>query len=221
MSARLRALAGEDDRFDLLEEWGLHGDEHPTSSTTLSRGDIDVIIDFSTEQGAQMSLDLTRVSGCALLVGTTGLSRGILDDIEDSTDLSPVMIAPNTSLGAVTLIHLASLAAKMLGHRSDVTILERHHISKRDKPSGTALRILENMRSHAGLDIPPRQVLSVRAGDIAGEHEVEFSGLGERLKIFHSVANRDVFARGALDAAAWLCEQEPGLYTMEQFLGIE
>ena len=221
MSSRLRALAGEDDRYNLLEEWGLHDDQHPASGTKISRGELDVIIDFSTEQGAQKSLELTRETGCALLVGTTGLSRGILDDIEDSAESSPVMIAPNTSLGAVTLIHLAALAAEVLGSRSDVTILERHHRSKRDMPSGTALRLLEKIRARTGLNFSPQDVLSVRAGDLAGEHEIEFSGPGERLKIFHSVANRDVFVRGALEAAAWLCEQESGLYTIEQFLGIE
>ena len=92
---------------------------------------------------------------------------------------------------------------------------------KRDAPSGTAIRIVESIREKAGIEMPPERVHSIRAGDICGEHEVEFSCRCERLKILHTVTDREVFALGALDAAAWLYQQPPGLHSLEEFLGIE
>ncbi len=130
------------------------------------------------------------------------------------------MIAPNTSLGAAVLAHLAAEAARLLGSAYQVTLIETHHAAKRDAPSGTALRIAEALRRDAGVDLSPERIHAIRTGDVVGEHTVELAAAGERLRLCHIATTRDLFARGALEAAAWLIGRPPGLYTMEELAGL-
>ena len=131
------------------------------------------------------------------------------------------MIAPNTSAGVAVMIHLVSEAARLLGRDHDVDLVEVHHSGKRDAPSGTALRIAEAMRERAGFELPPDRIHAIRAGEVIGEHTVEFFSAGERIRVAHVATSRDLFARGALDAVAWLHDQGPGRWTVEQSLGLE
>ena len=130
------------------------------------------------------------------------------------------MIAPNTSLGVAVLNHLAAVAAGLLGTRYGVNLIEAHHTGKRDAPSGTALRIADTLR-RAGAELPAESIHAIRSGDVVGEHTVEFAGGGERIRICHMATSRDLFARGALEAAAWLHGRPPGRYTIEQALGLD
>lgn len=221
MSSALRAASKSDQRFILLENMGLRGCAELISTGKNHVAQADVIIDFTTEEGTSHALQIARQEGCAFLVGTTGLRSEIIEEIEKYAAEHPVMIAPNTSRGAAVMRFLVSQTAGILQSRCQIDLIERHHAGKRDAPSGTAIRLVEAIRQETAIELSPDRIHSIRAGDICGEHEVEFSSSGERLKILHTVTDRVVFALGALDAAAWLCKQPPGLHTFEAFLGIE
>jgi 4-hydroxy-tetrahydrodipicolinate reductase len=135
------------------------------------------------------------------------------------------------------LISVLGQAAKMLGEDYDVEIIEAHHRFKKDAPSGTALALGRSIANALNRDLNKVGIngrkgmvgersrkeialLSVRAGDIVGEHTVIFGGVGERLEFIHRVHSRDTFARGAIHAAQWLAKQKPGLYGMQDVLGL-
>lgn len=218
MGRRVCALAGDDERFATVHAMppssadGASADESPA---------VDLIIDFSTDDGARSAAVTAQRTGAALLVGTTGLSAETLDEMGKTAGSVPVMIAPNTSLGVAVLNHLVATAARLLGERFEVDIIERHHRFKRDRPSGTALRLGASIESVRGTPIPLERMASIRSGDIVGEHEVFFAGPAERVVLEHVATDRDVFARGALEAGAWLAGRSPGRYTIEQSLGLD
>jgi 4-hydroxy-tetrahydrodipicolinate reductase len=217
MGSRVGALARVDGRFDLVAM--LDQLDHPrTGLDTVPP--IDTVIDFSSDSGAQNAAALAAARRAALLVGTTALSPETIEILGKTAAAVPVMIAPNTSRGVAVFTHLVAEAARLLGPRFDVSIIETHHKAKLDAPSGTARRLAEALRTRAGLNIPPDRIHSIRAGDVVGDHVVDFSGPGERIRLTHAALDRDVFARGALDAAAWLRGRPPGRYTIEQALGL-
>jgi 4-hydroxy-tetrahydrodipicolinate reductase len=217
MGQRVCVLARDDQRFKIVAALG----REKTSESGLAAGSsCDVVLDFSSSSGAERAARLAVQHHAALLVGTTGLSRQTLGVLDDAARSQPVMIAPNTALGIVVLNHLTTEAARLLGRRFDVDIVERHHAGKRDAPSGTARRLADLLRKKSGLAIGPERIHSIRAGDVVGEHAIHFAGPGQCLKILHSVTDRDVFAAGALRAAAWLSGRAPGAYTIEQAFGL-
>jgi 4-hydroxy-tetrahydrodipicolinate reductase len=218
MGARLVAVARDDNaRFNVVAAHDVHDSEQ---ADRLAPGSVDVLIDFSSDQGARRAASVARSLRCALLVGTTGLSQDSLDFIEQAARSVAVMVAANTSLGVAVLNHLSAEAARLLGPEFSIDVIEAHHTAKRDAPSGTALRLTQALRDRAGVEVPRERVHSVRAGDIIGEHSIQFAGPGEILCISHSATNRDLFVRGALRAAAWLCGKPAGRYTIEQSLGL-
>ncbi|UCD74707.1 MAG: 4-hydroxy-tetrahydrodipicolinate reductase [Phycisphaerales bacterium] len=221
MGRRVCTLARADARFDLVAEVDLVGPDAPHAAPDApSSSPCDAVIDFSTDAGTLQAARHALQHGAALLVGTTGLTAQTLKNLELASRSLPLLIAPNTSLGVALCNHAIAEIARRLGRGFDVDIIEKHHAGKRDAPSGTALRFMETLRSRAGIDLPDRRVHSVRSGDIVGQHAIEFTGRGEQIKIEHVVTNRDVFARGALNAVAWLCGREPGRYTIEQYLDL-
>jgi len=219
MSARLRDLASADSRFELIGSLGARGGETALQRDVRAAAPVHVVVDFTNESGANHALALARAAGAALLVGTTGLPRGILDEMGDLARSRPVMIAPNTSLGAAVMTRLVEIAARCLSGRCDIDIIERHHVHKRDAPSGTARRLADAIGRATGAELPPERIHAVRAGAIIGEHEAAFTAPEEILKIFHQATSRDVFARGALDIAAWLPGRPPGMYGIDDVLG--
>lgn len=216
MGTRICELAQQDDRFHIAAQ--LDARDQPVADAS-ALPEFDAVIDFSSDSGAQQAADLAAGASAALLVGTTGLSPQTLEKIGISAQSIPVMIAPNTSLGVAVVNHLIAEAARLLGPDFDVDIVDVHHNQKRDAPSGTALRLAKTLRD-AGVHLPDQRIHSLRAGDVIGDHSVEFSGRGERIKIFHAATNRDLFAAGALRAAAWLAQREPGMYAIEHSLGL-
>jgi 4-hydroxy-tetrahydrodipicolinate reductase len=216
MGTRTCALARDDPRFELVAEIDLEGNTDPTR---LGDATIDAVIDFSSDEGARSAVDVAVEHRAAILLGATGLSRQTLAAIEVAADSVPTMIAPNTSFGVAVLNHLAAVAAALLGPRYTANLIETHHTRKRDAPSGTALRIADTLR-RGGVELPAERIHSIRTGDVVGEHTVEFAAAGERVKICHIATNRDLFARGALEATAWLHGRPPGRYTIEQALGL-
>lgn len=178
----------------------------------------DALIDFSTDAGTQTAISIARRRQIALVVATTGLSERTTRAISDISGSIPVLAAANFSLGAVVLAKLAAQAARALtGY--DASIVEAHRAGKRDRPSGTAKRLAEYVRS-AGGDLNDDQILSIRGGEIAGEHAVRFAGRTEQIQLTHQASSRDVFAAGTLRAAAWLKNQPPGEYAIEDVLGL-
>ena len=217
MGARVCTLARDDPRFGLVSQIDLKSN---TGAVGDADAPIDVVIDFSSDEGARNAIRIASDRGAAALVGTTGLSQQTLAVIEVASRTLPVMIAPNTSLGVAVIIHLAAVAAGLLGDRYTVNLVETHHTRKLDAPSGTAVRIADSLR-RAGARLPDDHIHAIRSGDVVGEHTVEFAGGDERVRITHMAGSRDLFARGALEAAAWLHGRPPGRYSIEQSLGLE
>lgn len=173
----------------------------------------DVAIDFSLPEGFDAILALCLQRNAALVSGTTGLSGAQREAIEAAGMRIPVAWASNFSLGVAVLHDLVERAAKALPGW-DCDIVEAHHAKKLDSPSGTALT-LGAAAEQGGAQ--PRYA-SLRAGDIVGEHSVQFTGTGERIELVHRAGNRDIFARGALHAASRLSGRPPGFYRLRDLL---
>jgi 4-hydroxy-tetrahydrodipicolinate reductase len=188
-------------------------------SSDLSRalGEADVAIDFSSATATAGNLVACRTAGKPLLLGTTGFDPALEAQIEATARDIPLLVAPNTSLGAAVLLDLARRAARALPESFDIDVLDLHHRTKRDAPSGTALA-LGAAAAGARPGSRPVGFATVRAGDLVGEHSVLFTGLGEDLSLTHRVRDRAVFAKGALAAAMWLIGQRPGRYAMTDFI---
>ena len=217
MGQRVCRLARDDQRFRLVDEVNSTTTKKHNSPDEIELNvECDIVVDFSSDQGAYHAAQHAAQHSCALLVGTTALSQQTTDIIEFAAKKTAVMIASNTAPGMSICMQLIIETARRLGGDYDIDLIEKHHAHKRDQPSGTALNIVKLLRDHANVELSPAKIHSVRSGEIVGEHTVEFSGYGEQIKISHFVSDRDVFARGALNAAVWLTRQKPGLYTMNQ-----
>ncbi|MGQ9446321.1 4-hydroxy-tetrahydrodipicolinate reductase [Xanthomonas citri] len=173
----------------------------------------DVAIDFSLPQGFAPILALCAQRGKPLVSGTTGLDEAQRAASRDAAQQIALVWASNFSLGVAVLTELVERAAGTLPGW-DCDILESHHVHKQDAPSGTALTLGE---AATGSGAQPRYV-SLRAGDIVGEHTVQFTGLGERVELVHRATNRDIFARGALHAAKRLIGKPAGSYRVRDLV---
>ena len=120
----------------------------------------------------------------------------------------------NYSTGVNTLFWLTKRVAEIVGNDWNVEIVETHHTAKKDAPSGTA----KGLQQALGRVVP---IHSLRIGDVVGDHTVTFGIPGERLELSHRASSREIFARGALRAAKWVVTQAPGLYDMQQVLGLK
>ena len=171
-----------------------------------------------------------------MVIGTTGVGLD-LPTVEAAAHDSAIVWAPNMSVGVNLCYKLLELAARVLGDEVDVEIIEAHHRHKVDAPSGTALRMGEIVAHTLGRDLnscavygregqtgprDPKAIgfATIRAGEIVGDHTVLFAGAGERVEISHRAENRATFAGGALRAAHWVAQRPPGLYDMQDVLGL-
>lgn len=173
----------------------------------------DVAIDFSLPEGFDPMLALCVERGAGLVSGTTGISSTQRQALDAAAAKIPLVWASNFSLGVAVLDELVERAAQALAGW-DCDIVESHHVHKKDAPSGTALAL--GARAEEGGARP--RYASLRAGDIVGEHTVQFTGPGERLELVHRATDRDVFARGALHAARRLAGRAPGRYRLADVL---
>jgi len=210
-----------------------------TVSSDLPRAltQADVAVDFSSAVAAAENLSACRAARKPLLIGTTGLTDALGPQLEAAAGDIPLLIAVNTSLGAVLLAELTRAAAHALPPSFDIDVLDLHHRLKADAPSGTALALGQAAAAGRGAPLrafrpgadgpaggrPAGEIgfAAVRAGDLIGEHTVLLSGAGEQLALTHRASDRGVFARGALAAALWLAVQPPGRYGMRDFLGFK
>lgn len=175
--------------------------------------EFDVAVDFSLPEGFDPVLALCVQRSKPLVSGTTGLSEAQRAAITAAGARIAVLWSANFSLGVAVLNELVERAAQTLPGW-DCDIVESHHVHKKDAPSGTALALGE---SAAAGGATPRYA-SIRAGDIVGEHTVQFAAAGERIELVHRATNRDIFARGALHAAVKLAARPPGAYRMRDLL---
>jgi 4-hydroxy-tetrahydrodipicolinate reductase len=195
-------LAGEIDAGDNL-------------SKVIAGGD--VIVDFSIREATESVAKLAGQHGKALVVGTTGHTEAEKTAALKLLKSAPVVWTGNYSTGVNTLFWLSAQVAKIVGDKWDVEIVETHHTAKKDAPSGTAKGLQAAIRKVTGKEAPAH---ALRIGDVVGDHTVTFGTPGERIELTHRASSRDIFARGALKAAKWAVGQKPGLYDMQDVLGL-
>ena len=177
----------------------------------------DVIVDFSHADAIDEICRGALQHGKSLVIGTTGHSQQQRRTIEEAARSLPIVFASNFSVGVNVLFWLTSKAAELLGQDFNPEIIETHHKMKKDAPSGTAKTLAEILKTKIQNEIP---IQSIRKGEVVGEHTVIFTGPGERLELTHRAASREIFARGALRAAKWIMGKPPGLYSMQDVLGL-
>jgi 4-hydroxy-tetrahydrodipicolinate reductase len=201
-------------------------------------GQGEVVIDFSSHSATPAIAALCSARKKAMVVGTTGHSAEGKAQIANCQSQIPIVLSSNFSTGVNTLFWLTRKAAEILGPGFDLEIVEMHHRLKRDAPSGTAKTLaqilaavrrqqLDKVVRHGRAGIVGERtaeeigVHSVRGGDVVGEHTVIFAGAGERVELTHKASTRETFAEGALRAAQWVVKQKPGLYDMQDVLGLK
>jgi len=205
-----------------------------TNDLAAALSAVDVAIDFSDPRVTQSNLTACRLARKPLLIGTTGYAADLGAAFQAAAKDIPLLVAPNTSVGVTLLVELVRQAARALPAQFDIEIVEAHHRMKRDAPSGTALALgkaaaegrnqtFDRSAATVRKGGTPRQdgeigYAVVRGGDIVGEHAVLFAGIGESLTLSHRATDRAVFARGALQAAAWLVSQPVGQYFMRDLV---
>ena len=176
------------------------------------------LMEFTTPQATMEHLVLCEKHKRAIVIGTTGLSDAERAKIEAASNKIPIVFSPNMSIGVNLLFKMVSDAAKVLGSEYSVAIVEAHHIHKKDSPSGTAKEIARVIKDARGdVDIP---IESVREGETVGEHTVTFESNVDLIEITHSAKTRDIFVKGALQAAKFVTGRKPGLYTMKDVLAL-
>lgn len=199
--------------------------------------DCDVLIDFTAPAATMQHLALCQAHGCAIVIGTTGLTDQQKHQLTATAQHIPVVYAANYSVGVNVSLKLLDLAARAFADTVDIEIIEAHHRHKVDAPSGTAFMMGEAVADALGRDLKQDAVYAreghtgardrqsigfqtIRGGDIVGEHTVMFIGEGERIEIKHVATSRMNFATGAVRAASWVCGRAAGHYDMQDVLAL-
>ena len=198
----------------------------------------DAVIDFTHAEATVGVAEACAEAGKILVIGTTGHSDSDRARISELSKKIPVVFAPNFSVGVNTLFWLVRKAAEILGPDFDLEVVEMHHRLKKDSPSGTARRLAEILAEVRGLEynsdvshgregmVGERRsneigMHAIRGGDVVGDHTVIYANVGERVELTHKASSRDTFAKGALRSARWAQGKNPGLYDMQDVLGLE
>lgn len=193
----------------------------------------DVIIDFSHHSAVDAMLDYCETTGTPAVICTTGLSDEQIERIRRLCSTVPLLRSGNMSVGVNLLLDLVARTAQTLYANYDIEIVEKHHNRKVDAPSGTALMLAKAAKDavpepreysygRQGNDCKRKTeeigIHAIRGGTIVGEHSVIFAGNDEIIEISHTALSRAVFASGAVRAAQFLINQNPGLYSMKDVL---
>ena len=196
-----------------------------------------VLIDFTRPEGTLAHLAVCREQGIGAVIGTTGFTEAQKAEIAGHARHIGIMMAPNMSVGVNVVLKLLDMAARALHEGYDIEVIEAHHRHKVDAPSGTALKMGEVVAAALGRDLSQCAVYgregvtgerdpstigfaTVRGGDIIGDHTVLFAGTGERIEITHKSSSRATYAQGSLRAARFLASRGPGLFDMNDVLGL-
>jgi len=169
----------------------------------------DVAIDFSSHAALPLLLEQCTQHKKPVVVGTTGHPPENMKLLQEMSQQIPILFSPNFSLGMAICLEAARHISQRLQTLCQIEIIEAHHQTKKDKPSGAALKLAQAVSDK---EIP---IHSIRAGDIIGDHTVVFVLAGERIELKHQAQSREVFARGALLAAQFVKNQPPGLYSIK------
>jgi 4-hydroxy-tetrahydrodipicolinate reductase len=198
----------------------------------------DVAIDFTFHGVVPENAEICAAAGKPAVIGTTGLDAAETARVRKAAERIPIVWAPNYSLGVNLLFSLVRRAAQTLGPEYDIEVVEMHHHFKKDAPSGTALGLAKAAAEGRGVDLDavanygrhgqtgerPKGEIGIhalRGGDVVGDHTVMFAAEGERVELSHKVSGRDALAHGALLAARWVMGRKPGLYDMQDVLGLK
>ncbi|HKA63556.1 MAG TPA: 4-hydroxy-tetrahydrodipicolinate reductase [Methylomirabilota bacterium] len=196
-----------------------------------------ILIEFSVPEASLAHVRMVARQGGRAVIGTTGFTAPQREELARLGKETPLLVSPNMSVAVNVAFRVLADMARMLGDDYDVEIVETHHRFKKDAPSGTALRMAEVVAQALGRDLARTAVYdrhdqlaertrkeigmaALRSGDVVGEHTVSFGSLGERLELTHRAHSRDNFARGALRAARFIATAKPGLYSMQDVLGL-
>jgi len=197
----------------------------------------DAVIDFTPPEAVERHAALAAQGQTALVIGTTGLNPAQQASIAAAATHTPIVQAPNMSVGVNVLLAVVEQVARTLGDDYDIEVVEMHHRHKVDAPSGTALGLGRAAAAGRGVALEdvwqktrdgytgPRRAgdigfATLRGGDVVGDHTVVFATDGERVEITHKASSRQVFAKGAVRAALWTADKTPGLYTMRDVLAL-
>ena len=213
MAKTIVDLARNDPKIDIVSQCDLGDAFEPAMKKS------DVAIDFSHPDAIEEICRVALQYRQPLVIGTTGHSAEQRSVIGKTAESLPVVFASNFSVGVNALFALTKGAANIFGDEFRAEIVETHHRMKKDAPSGSAKTLAEILSKAQNItnQVP---IQSIREGDVVGEHTVIFSGPGERLELTHRASSREIFARGALRAAEWVIGKPPGLYAMQDVLGL-
>lgn len=196
---------------------------------------VDVMIDFSHPSAMSQVLSYAVSRKIPLVMATTGISDEQVARLKESAHLIPILFSANMSLGVNLLLELVQKAAKLLYSNFDIEIVERHHNQKIDAPSGTALALADAINQALPekyryvYDRHTKRVKrskdeigihAVRGGNIAGDHTIIFAGNDEIIELRHTANSKEIFGVGALKAAVFLHDKEPGFYSMQDLLNL-
>ena len=245
MGQKILSLAAEDAAFSIVagvdrQAGSLRALSVPSDAPLLAALPVwpgAVVIDFSHHTAFPAVVAHCATHGMALVSGTTGIAPSVLDQTFSSAAAKiAVLHAMNMSVGVNVVFQMAAKLAVALGGDYDIEVVEAHHHHKKDAPSGTAYGITDAICAATGRtrsdlvhgregDVGARRkgeigVHALRMGDVVGDHTVYYVGNGERIMLGHVAHSRDIFARGALRAAAFMATQQPGRYAMAQVLGL-
>jgi 4-hydroxy-tetrahydrodipicolinate reductase len=197
----------------------------------------DVVIDFTRPDATEEFLRTARKTGTRLVIGTTGLDDQQEELLQEVAESIAVVKAPNMSVGVNLLAQLVREATDVLGKEFDAEIMEMHHRHKEDAPSGTAMLLAEAIADVRDVDLESAKqigregfigertmeeigIVSLRGGDVVGDHTVTLAGEGERIELTHKASSRETFARGGLRAAKYVNGKSDGLFSMKDVLGL-
>jgi len=198
----------------------------------------DVLIDFTFPEASLEHMNICAELGKPIVIGSTGFSQGQLNIVNQYVQKIPCVLSPNMSIGVNLCFKVLAEVAKTIGEDYDMEIVEAHHRMKKDAPSGTAMKMAQILAAAVNRNLDEVGVYArkgmigertrkeigiqtLRGGDIVGEHTVLFAGKGERIEITHRAHSRDTFAAGAVRAAKWVVGKKPGLYDMQDVLGLK
>jgi len=196
-----------------------------------------ILVEFSVPDASLGHLRMAARQGGRAVIGTTGFAAAQREEIERLAREIPILLSPNMSVAVNVAFRVLTDMARLLGDDYDVEIIETHHRFKKDAPSGTAAHMAEVVAKALGRELTKVGVYgrhglpgertrkeigvhSIRSGDSVGDHTVSFGSLGERLELTHRALNRDTYVRGALRAAKFIAQAKPGLYSMQDVLGL-
>ncbi|MBK8763816.1 MAG: 4-hydroxy-tetrahydrodipicolinate reductase [Burkholderiaceae bacterium] len=208
-----------------------------TDDIAAALSQADLLIDFTRPEGTLAHLSFASRAGVRMVIGTTGFDEAGKAALAQAARTIPIVASPNMSVGVNATLKLLDMAARILSQGYDIEIIEAHHRHKVDAPSGTALKMGEVVAAALGRNLADVAVYgrqgvtgerdpssigfaAIRGGDVVGDHTVLFAGLGERIEISHKASSRHGYASGSLRACRWLMSRDPGLYDMQDVLGL-